>query len=99
MQNTERVVRSDEEIGGGSTWTIGVAHRDSLFSGNGKHRHARYEPAKPANAKFESYVVNEGVGHTMHVCTHTNPTNSMLELFQRVLGLYLFAPSSLDWLH
>lgn len=34
MQNTERVVGSYEEIGGGSTWTIGVAHRDSLFSAN-----------------------------------------------------------------
>lgn len=41
MQNTGRVERSDEEIGGGSTWTIGVAHRDSLCSANGKHRRAR----------------------------------------------------------
>lgn len=28
MQNTERVVRRDGEIGGWSTWTRGVAHRD-----------------------------------------------------------------------
>lgn len=34
MQNTGRVVRRDEEIGGWSTWTIGVAHRDcSLADG------------------------------------------------------------------
>lgn len=69
---SERVVRTDEEIGGGSTWTIGVAHRDSLFSANGKHRHARDEPAKQANAKFESYMVKEGDGRAMHVCTRTN---------------------------
>lgn len=67
MQNTERVVRSDEEIGGGSTWTIGVAHRDSLFFANGKHTHA-----KQANAKFASYMANEGDGHAMHLCTQTN---------------------------
>lgn len=83
-------MRSDEEIGGGSTWTIGVAHRDSLFSANGKHSHARDEPAKQANAKFEGYMVNEGDGRALHVRAQTNhiPT----------AGLHLFTPSSQDWL-
>ncbi|KAG7228325.1 hypothetical protein INR49_009189 [Caranx melampygus] len=31
MQSKERVVLRDGEIGGWSTWTIGVAHRDCLF--------------------------------------------------------------------
>lgn len=37
-----------------------------------KHRHARDEPAKRANAKFESYMVNEGDWRVMHVCAQTN---------------------------
>lgn len=36
MQSKARVVRRDGEIGGRSTWTIGVAHRDCMLSANGK---------------------------------------------------------------